>query len=87
MLGKYSLEAIKGIKAERTKRVNDIIKKAGGKAQAMYALVGNYDLAFVVDFPGIAQLLKASVALTRGTGISFISSPAVSVQEFDKIIG
>jgi uncharacterized protein with GYD domain len=53
----------------------------------MYALVGNYDLAFVVDFPGIAQLLKASVALTRGTGISFISSPAVSVQEFDKIIG
>ena len=31
MLGKYSQEALKGISAERTKKVENAIKKAGGK--------------------------------------------------------
>jgi uncharacterized protein with GYD domain len=87
MLGKYSVEAIKGIAAERTKRVTETIEKAGGKVNAMYALLGNYDLAFVVDFPGITDVLKASVAITRLTGIGFTTSPAISVDEFDKIVG
>lgn len=87
MLGKYSAEAIKGITAERTKKVTETIEKAGGKVNSMYALLGNYDLAFVVDFPGMADVLKASVALTKLTGIGFTTSPAISVEEFDKIIG
>ena len=85
MLGKYSLEAIKGITADRTKRVTEAIEKAGGKVNAMYALLGNYDLAFVVDFPGITEAVKASVTLTKLTGISFTTSPAISVEEFDRI--
>jgi len=44
-------------------------------------------LAFVVDFPGMAEVLKASVALTKLTGIGFTTSPAISVEEFDKIVG
>lgn len=87
MLGKYSLEAIKGITADRTKRVTEAIEKAGGKVNAMYALLGNYDLAFVVDFPGITEAVKASVTLTKLTGISFTTSPAISVEEFDRIAG
>jgi len=85
MLGKYSLEAIKGITADRTKKVTETIEKAGGKVNAMYALLGNYDLAFVVDFPGITEAVKASVTLTKLTGISFTTSPAISVEEFDRI--
>ena len=87
MLGKYSVEAIKGITGERTKKVVDTIEKAGGKVNLMYALLGNYDLVFVVDFPGIEEALKASVALTKLTGIGFTTSPAISVEEFDKIAG
>jgi len=87
MLGRYSVEAIKGINAERTKKVVEAIEKSGGKVNSMFALLGNYDLAFVVDFPGIPEALKASVGLTKLTGIGFTTSPAISVEEFDKIAG
>ena len=87
MLGRYSVEAIKGIAPERTKKVVETIEKAGGKVNAMYALLGKYDLAFVVDFPGMTEVIKASVGITKLTGIGFTSSPAISVEEFDRIAG
>lgn len=87
MLGKYSQEAIKGITAERTNRVKDTIEKGGGKINSMFALLGNYDLVFLVDFPGIQEAIKTSVALTKLTGISFTTSPAITVEEFDKLVG
>jgi len=86
MLGKYSLEAIKGMRAERTKKVVAIIKKQGGRIIGMYALLGRYDLAFLVDMPSNAAVAKASVAITKLTGIGFFSSPAFTVEEFDKIM-
>ena len=86
MFGRYSLEAIKGIDKERTKKVVGAIEKAGGKVNSMYALLGKYDLVFVVDFPDIRDAIKASVALTRLTDIAFTTSPAVTVEEFDKIV-
>ena len=86
MLGKYTMEGVKGIRATRTYKVVAKIKKASGKVSAMYALLGNYDLAFVVDFPSYAQAIKASIALTKLTGIGFTTSPAVTVEEFDKMI-
>lgn len=87
MLGKYSVEAIKGISADRTKKAMEVIEKAGGKVSSMYVLLGNYDLVLIVDFPGMKEVLKASVALTRLTGISFTAFPALSVEEFDKELG
>ncbi|PKP57949.1 MAG: hypothetical protein CVT88_08125 [Candidatus Altiarchaeales archaeon HGW-Altiarchaeales-1] len=50
MLGRYSVEGIKGVSKERTKLVVDEIKKKGGKVDAMYATLGNYDLCFIVHF-------------------------------------
>lgn len=87
MLGKYSLEAIKGISTERTNKAISIIEKAGGKVNLAYALLGNYDLALIVDLPGNSEAMKASIALTGLTGISFTSFPAIAVEEFDKIVG
>lgn len=87
MLGKYSLEAIKGIAADRTQKVVATIERAGGKVNSMYALLGCHDLAFVVDFPGVKEVMQASVNLAKLTGISFTSSPAISVEEFDKLVG
>jgi uncharacterized protein with GYD domain len=87
MLGKYSTEAVKGIASERTKKVVGAIEKAGGKIDSMYALLGMYDLAFVVDFPNTKDVMKASIALTKITDIGFATLPAVTIEEFDKIIG
>lgn len=86
MLGKYSLEAIRGITADRTKKVVETIEKSGGKVNLMYVLLGNYDLVFLVEFPGVAEALKSSIALTKLTGISLTTFPALSVEEFDKIV-
>ena len=86
MFGKYSAEAFNQISAQRTQDAIATIKSFGGEVIAMYALIGKYDLVFIVNFPELGQAMKASVALSRQTGITFTSSLAVSVEEFDKII-
>ena len=78
MLGKYSSEAIKGIAAERTDKIIDLIKKSGGKVNSMYVLLGEYDLVFIVDFPDHKEAMKASVELNKMTNISFTTSPEAS---------
>jgi uncharacterized protein with GYD domain len=86
MFGRYSSEAVKGMSAKRTKEAEGLIKKYGGKVEAMYALLGEKDLVFILTFPGMEQAMKASVALGKATGISFTTLPAVTVEEFDKLI-
>lgn len=86
MLGKYSVDAVKGIASERTKKVVGAIEKQGGKVNSMHALLGQYDLAFVVDFPEVRDAIKASIELTKATDIGFTTLPAITVEEFDKII-
>tara|TARA_B100000315_G_scaffold150257_1_gene138941 strand:- start:576 stop:860 length:285 start_codon:yes stop_codon:yes gene_type:complete len=86
MFGKYSSEAAKKISGDRTKKVVNTIKKLGGKVNSAYALLGEHDLIFIVDFPKIDAVIKASIALNKLTGISFSTSPAVTVEHFDKII-
>ena len=51
----------------------------------MYALLGEYDLLFCVELPDVEQAMKASVVLTKLTGISFNSCPAVKVETFDRL--
>lgn len=87
MFGKYSSEALKGMSAKRTDEANSLIKKLGGEVISIYALIGEYDLVLIVNFPGIEQAMQASVALSKLTGVSFTTSPAIGVEEFDKIIG
>ena len=87
MFGKYTSEAIKGISAERTKNAVSLLKKFGGEVKSAYALLGGKDLLLIVTFPGLEAAMKASVALSKLTGISFTTSPAVTVEEFDKMMG
>jgi uncharacterized protein with GYD domain len=86
MYGKYSKEALEGISAERTKKALDVVVKAGGKVNSIYALLGKYDLVLIVDFPGVAEVMKASITLNKLTNISFTSFPAIAVEEFDTIM-
>ena len=85
MYGKYSQEAVGGISGDRTKKALDVIAMAGGKVNSMYALLGKYDIVLIVDFPGVAEVMRASIALNKLTNISFTSFPAIAIEEFDKI--
>jgi len=86
MYGKYSKEAMEGISADRTKKALDAIAKVGGKVDSMYALLGKYDIVLIADFPGVAEVMKASIALNKLTNIAFTSFPAITMEEFDKVI-
>ncbi len=87
LFGKYSQDAIKQISAQRTKKGIAEIEKNGGKLNAGYALLGEHDLVLIVDFPSPEQALKTSVALAKLLGISFSTSPAVSMEDFDRLVG
>ena len=86
MFGKYSSESLEGMSAERTDKGASLIKKLGGEVKWAYALLGEQDLVLIVDFPGIEAAMKASIALSKLTGVSFTTSPAVPVETFDKMI-
>ena len=53
----------------------------------MYAVMGEHDLVFTIDFPGPDNAMAASVALYHLTGIHFTTSPVVDVEQFDKLMG
>ena len=86
MFGKYSTEAMRGISAERTEKVVEIIKQNEGKVVSMVAVMGEHDLVFTLDFPTAESAFATSVALNRCTGIAFTTSPVVEVEMFDKLI-
>ena len=85
--GKYSSESLKGISSERTDRAVNLIEKHGGKVISMYAVLGEHDLVFTLDFPDAEKALATSVELNKLTGISFTTSPVVEVEKFDKLVG
>ncbi len=86
MLGKYSPESISEISAERTEKAEALINDKGGKVKAGYALLGEIDLVLITEFRNTEQAMKASVGLSKLLGISFTTSPAVSMEEFDKLM-
>ena len=86
MFGKYSTDALKKASEERTKKAVKIINKNGGKVISMYAVLGEHDLVFTLDFPDAEKALSTSVALNILTGISFVISPVVDVEQFDRLV-
>jgi uncharacterized protein with GYD domain len=85
MFGRYSLESVGEISAERTADAAKIIASVGGKLKGGYALLGEKDLVLIAEFPGTEQAMKASVSLSEELGIAFTTSPAVTVEEFDAL--
>ena len=87
MFGKYSTDAVKAISAERTEKSMALIKQNGGEFKGGYALLGDIDLVLIVDLPDTEHAMKTSAALSNLLGISFSTAPAVSVGDFDKLMG
>ena len=86
LFGNYTSDALKGISAGRTEKAVKLISKFGGEVKSMYALLGEMDLVVITTFPATENAVKASIALSKLTGIAFSTSPAIAVDEFDKLM-
>ena len=86
MFGKYSTDTLKKVSSERTRKAVEIINKNGGKVISMYAVLGEHDLVFTLDFPNAEKTMLASATLNMLTGISFVTSPVVDVEQFDRLL-
>ena len=86
MVGKYSPGALDSVSATRTKKAEHLIARYQGSIKAMYALLGADDLFMIVDLPSVEDALKVSISLSKLTGIAFVTSPAVSVEDFDMFV-
>ena len=86
LFGKYSQDSIKKISVKRTEKAKELIKKNAGEIKSGYALLGKTDLVLIVEFPDLEHVLKTSIALTKMLGISFTTTPAVSMDDFDKLM-
>ena len=86
LTGTYGADAIRGISRKRTSDVSKMIEEMGGKVVSIYLLLGEKDLVIIADFPGLKEAIKGSVSISRMTGITFTTSPAITAGEFDEFM-
>jgi uncharacterized protein with GYD domain len=86
LTGTYGADAIRSISRERTADVTKMIEDMGGKVLSIYLLLGEKDLVLIADFPGLKEAIKGSISISKMTGISFTTSPAVTAEEFDEFL-
>lgn len=85
LFGNYSSESLRGISEQRTREAVKIINEARGKLVSGYALLGEVDLIMIVEFPNTEAAMKASVQLSKLTGIAFKTSAALPIDKFDDL--
>jgi uncharacterized protein with GYD domain len=86
LTGTYGADAIQGISRKRTADVTKIIENIGGKIVSIYLLLGEKDLVIIAEFPGLKEAIKGSISISKVTGISFTTNPAITAEEFDAFI-
>ncbi|MFC1619273.1 GYD domain-containing protein [Candidatus Neomarinimicrobiota bacterium] len=86
MFGIYSADAMDDMTADRTAAAEKLVQSYSGKINSIYAIMGEEDLILITEFPDNQKALQASVALSKLTGISFSTAPAIEVSEFDKLM-
>jgi len=86
LMGSYSQQALGQLSAERTDKTKALVEKCGGKVKSIHALLGEKDLAIIVELPGSKEAVKASIGLSKLLGAGFKTSEAISVEDFDKIV-
>ena len=66
MFGRYSSDAVKYISGQRTEEARKVVEDLGGEVQEIYALLGEYDLVFIVRFPNMTDAMKAAFYPAEG---------------------
>jgi uncharacterized protein with GYD domain len=85
MFGKYSPGAAQKISAERTRKARELIQSLGGQVKGIYAMLGEFDVVVITEFPRMGEAMQASVALKSLTDISFFTVAAMPIEDFDKL--
>ncbi|TVQ35890.1 MAG: GYD domain-containing protein [Spirochaetaceae bacterium] len=86
MFGRYDQAALKGISSARTSEAHGLVAGLGGSVKSEYVLLGEHDLVLVVELPGAEEAMKASVGLTKLTGISFSTAQALPLSTLDRLV-
>ena len=86
LLGNYSNASLAAAREARTNAVVGILEELNGQIIAIYALLGAFDLALVVNLPDNLSAMKASIEISRQTGITFTTLPGIPIDHFDDIL-
>jgi uncharacterized protein with GYD domain len=79
---KYSPEGMKGISPERFQRNKALIESKGGKLIGAYALMGEWDVLTITDFPDEKSAMSALVAVGKSGVGTTQTMTAMPLDEF-----
>jgi uncharacterized protein with GYD domain len=79
---KYSPEGMKGISPERFQRNQALIESKGGKLIGSYALMGEWDVLTITDFPDEKSAMSALVAVGKSGVGTTQTMTAMPLEEF-----
>ena len=65
MLGRYTQSSMGEISASRTAKAEEVIRAHGGEAIGIYALLGAFDLVFIVEVWNPIPVRRVSSSETR----------------------
>ncbi len=82
---KYSPEGAKGISAERTKKVETLLKAEKGKLVSGYGLLGRWDAIMICDLPNEKAALKVAIQLSKLIGATTETMVGLPLAEFDQL--
>ncbi len=86
MLGKSSSKELREIGLKYKAEVVSLVRNFGGDVKSIYVMLREKYLVLILTFPGMKKAMKASVALSKLTGISFEIRSAVPVEELNKVM-
>ena len=81
IFGKASPKELREIMSKYRGEAVGLVKSYEGDIRSIYMMIREKYLVFVFLFPGLREAMKASIALSKLTGISFQTSPAVRVDD------
>ncbi len=81
IFGKSSPKELKELSLKYKAEIVRLVKDTGGDVGSMSVMLEKY-MILISAFPGIKTAEKASITLSKFTGISFRTLPAIPVDEF-----
>lgn len=88
ILSKLTDEGRRTIKERpgRISEVNQELEKMGVKVREQFAVLGPYDFVNIVEAPDNNTIMKMSVEIGSRGSVQLLSMPALSVEEFIKMM-
>jgi len=86
MFGKSSSNKLREISLKYRAEVVSLVGNFQGDVRSMYIMLREKYLVRILAFPEIKRAMKAAIALSKLTGISFRILPAVLVDEFSELM-